>query len=599
MTLYKNKRFVKTFVFFSVLITLCVFPCYSRSKNKKNSKKNDEVSEVQPIQAVVQETNQILKEEEIISIKLPSVPKNRTYFYSVNQEAVKMVENGTPEDLKNAATLIRKSESEYSENEKVLLDVAANIMNIVWPSQKVSWTVFAVGDANPYVGAINSVKKGILDLSTGNVDFLSTILPTFVLLTSDSFSDYEAVRQAIEKSLEYNSDSVLANYMAGILYKKMNDFGQAEIHLEKAYKNCNSVQEVSLAYADVLYKNGKNQESVAILDEISLSDSSNIEVLKQKAYIAFAEKKYDDAEVYVARVLQQTPNDLSFLLFRAKIFVEKKDYIHATTLLDMYARQNDDDLEYLLLRAKVQLDWSKHTSAATATVEKAIQLYPQSYDAIILAGRIASITDSLVAGKYADEWGEIALRIDPTNTEARLFALQGLIQRENWHEAYNLSNELIKSDSVSEELIMNHVQICVKVGKKSEAMQVAESEYKKNSSSELLTQAYVLAYLETHSSKESLTMIDGLINKSSRMMKSVLYYYRSFLQKTEDLVLADLRSSLTHNSRNSDTLFRLYEIYFERKDYNFAQYYLKQVVAIKPNDTSARQLNEALTQLIK
>ena len=65
MTLYKNKRFVKTFVFFSVLITLCVFPCYSRGKNKKNSQKNDEVSEVQPIQAVVQETNQILKEEEI------------------------------------------------------------------------------------------------------------------------------------------------------------------------------------------------------------------------------------------------------------------------------------------------------------------------------------------------------------------------------------------------------------------------------------------------------------------------------------------------------------------------------------------------------
>ena len=91
-------------------------------------------------------------------------------------------------------------------------------MNIVWPSQKVSWTVFAVGDDNPYVGAINSVKKGILDLSTGNVDFLSTILPTFVLLTSDSFSDYETAKQAIEKSLEYNSDSVLANYMAGILY---------------------------------------------------------------------------------------------------------------------------------------------------------------------------------------------------------------------------------------------------------------------------------------------------------------------------------------------------------------------------------------------
>ena len=114
-----------------------------------------------------------------------------------------------------------------------------------------------------------------------------------------------------------------------------------------------------------------------------------------------------------------------------------------------------------------------------------------------------------------------------------------------------------------------------------------------------MTQSYVLAFIETHNAQESMELIDGMLEKSSRVMKSVLYYYRSFLQKTEDLVLADLRSSLTHNSRNSDTLFRLYEIYFERKDYNFAQYYLKQVVAIKPNDTSARQLNEALTQLIK
>ena len=146
---------------------------------------------------------------------------------------------------------------------------------------------------------------------------------------------------------------------------------------------------------------------------------------------------------------------------------------------------------------------------------------------------------------------------------------------------------------------MNHVQICVKVGKKSEAMQIAETEYKKNTSSELLTQSYVLAFIETHNAQESMELIDGMLDKSSRVMKSVLYYYRSFLQKTEDLVLADLRSSLTHNSRNSDTLFRLYEIYFERKDYNFAQYYLKQVVALNPNDSELKNLNEQLNQLVK
>ena len=82
-------------------------------------------------------------------------------------------------------------------------------------------------------------------------------------------------------------------------------------------------------------------------------------------------------------------------------------------------------------------------------------------------------------------------------------------------------------------------------------------------------------------------------------MKSFLYYRRSYLQRTEDTQLADLRSSLIANPRNSDALFRLYEIYYEKKDYRKAQYYLKQVVAIKPNDSSIKKLNDTLTQLIK
>ena len=71
------------------------------------------------------------------------------------------------------------------------------------------------------------------------------------------------------------------------------------------------------------------------------------------------------------------------------------------------------------------------------------------------------------------------------------------------------------------------------------------------------------------------------------------------MQRTEDSALADLRSSLIANPRNSESLFRLYEIYYEKEDYRKAQYYLRQVVAINPNDSSIRKLNEALTQLVK
>ena len=110
--------------------------------------------------------------------------------------------------------------------------------------------------------------------------------------------------------------------------------------------------------------------------------------------------------------------------------------------------------------------------------------------------------------------------------------------------------------------------------------------------------AYVLAYTHTGNRDAVVKYIDSLIESSSPKMKSYLYYRRSYLQFSEDKVLADLRSSLISNPRNSDSLLRLYEIYYGKQDYRKAQYYLRQVVAINPNDSSVKKLNEALTKLI-
>ena len=93
--------------------------------------------------------------------------------------------------------------------------------------------------------------------------------------------------------------------------------------------------------------------------------------------------------------------------------------------------------------------------------------------------------------------------------------------------------------------------------------------------------------------------IDSLMSSASPKVKSYLFYRRSFLQLTEEKQLADLRSSLISNPRNSDALFRLYEVYYSKKDYKKAQYYLRQVVAINPNDSSFKKLNDALTKLIQ
>lgn len=582
-----------------VLITLAAFilssPAFSASKKKKKSKKEEPVA----VEAQSEAVEQSAVDDTSYSIKLPAGKTQREYFSKVDPAVLQGVENGSPDSLREAMSLLRKKTTEYDESEKVLAVVSAEIMKLVWPSEKITWDIPVVTEENPYTGAIESVKQGVFDSSTGNVDFLATLLPALVIMNNNSdISILDPCEKALQASLNLQSSSVLANYLMAKLYERKRGFENAEKYLAAAYAASPKTTEINLAYSKILRANGKLSEASQVLNSID-NTVNDIAVLKQNAYIAFDAGDFDSAEMYVARVLQQTPNDLEFLLFRAKILVEKKDYIHAVSLLDVYARQDSSSIDYLVLRARVQLDWSKNTAAASETVEKALQMYPDNVDALMFAARISSETDSPVAGKYADELAARVLEKKPGNQEAMTYALDGLIQRENWKEAYTASRNLISSGNVGPAIVEKYVKVCLKLGKNSEAYEYAKTRYEANPSDELLLESYILAYSMVGNRDAVLKYIDSLMTSASSKVKSNLYYRRSYLQLTEEKALADLRSSLISNPRNSDALFRLYELYYAKQDYRKAQYYLRQVVAINPNDSSFKKLNEALTKLIQ
>lgn len=580
--------FKKLIPVFLILLLLAepLFACSKKKKAKKNS------STTNTTETVVDTTSG--------PIKLPSTEKNKAFFYKLDPEVLAGVEKGSPSSIKAAMHKLHKSSEEYADNEKVLLAVAAAIYEIVWPSENINWNVYPIEVENNYTAAIKSVKAGIFDTSTGNVDFLTSILPALVLVKfPENKNFYEDCYTAVKKALEYREDSVLANYLLGKYYYLSGDYENSVLYLGKAYSEAKDSFEIGMLYSDVLVKSDNRDKAEVVLKSFSEKNPDNLQVLKQNAYISFSHGDLVAAEEYVARVLQQTPNDLEFVLFRARIFVEKKDYIHAVSLLDMYARQNNTNLDYLILRARVQLDWSKNYTLATETVEKAIELYPEDAEVLMLAARISSTTDSPVAGKYADELAEQVLNKYPDNESALIYALDGLLQRENWKEAYEVSTKLMQKENPSSEIILRHVKACVKSGKTAEAMDVASKNYSKDKTDENIISAYVYAYVNYSSRDASLTLINSLMTSSSQKMRSFLYFHRSYLQRSEEQILADLRSSLIANPRNDEALFRLYEIYYSKKDYRKAQYYLRQVVAIKPNDSSIKALNENLTKLIK
>lgn len=572
-----------TVKFFSLALSAALFlssPLHSASKKKKS--KSSHV------------TDTYTGEE---AVKLPS--SKRTYFYKIEPEVLQNVEFGSADSLRKAMQLLHKTEGNYEENELVLIEIATKIMKTVWPSQLITWDPAEPQTENSYLGAIESSERGIFDSSTEKNDFLSTLLPALVIMSpSVSAASYDLCINACNEAFAFNKDSVLAHYLLGTTYLKKKDYAKAAEEFRYVYANSNFTRENGIAYAKCLLHLNDIDTAEKVLADFT-QPSNDIELLRLQAYAAFARKNYPAAEQYVARVLQQEPNDLQFVLFRAKILIAKKDYIRAVSLLDMYSRQNDTSIDYLLLRASVQLEWSKNTDMATQTVEKALQLYPENLDALMLAARISSETDSPVAGKYADELAAEILKKEPDNTEAMRYALSGLMQRENWNSAYTVASRLAALSNPSSDVIKNYVEVCLKLKKKSEAFDFAKKMQMQRPDDEEILQAYVYAYCENGNRDLVLKYINSLLDSSSAKMKSYLYYRRSFLQLTEDTILADLRSSLISNPRNSEALFRLYQVYYAKNDYRKAQYYLRQVVAIKPNDSSIRRLNEALTQLIK
>lgn len=526
--------------------------------------------------------------------------KNRTYFFYVDPAVMEDVEIGTPASLRRAASVLRQTKSNYEENDKVLLAIATEIMQVVYPSERVEWGGESPSNNTAYMGAINSAKNGIYDTSTGREDFLSIVLPSLVVVNArDVSSFYEQSERDLKNALELRSNSVLANYLLGILYKKSDKKDNALSYLKTAAELSPECYQTVYAYAELLKDCGKSEESRTLILSLLERYPLNVSILKLAAQIFYDSKDYDSAEQYVSRVLQQDPNDLPMVLFRARILMDKNDYIHAASLLDVYSRQDNISREYLLLRARLQFDWSKNIHAAVSTIEKALNLYSDDTEVLLFAARIASQAGTAVAGKNVNYYANAVLKKTPYDEEALQYAVEGFMQEKNWNDAYKLSQTLVSRKTTLKKILFNHLKICLSVKKYDEAWNLISGIYKKEPSDEEVIEFYVLVMVESGKSVQALNVINQNLPAASSKLKSFLFYQRSFLQNSDDLILSDLRSSLMSNPKNSDSLFRLYKIYFNKKEYRKAQYYLKQVVVLNPSNHEYRNLSEELNSLLK
>ncbi len=549
-------------------------------------------------------------EQKGTKLSLPARKKN-SFFAEIDQSILALLENGSPSSLIKILSSLRKSNGQYSDAERGILFIASGILRTCFSSEyKPEYLVTSPKDLskNVYVGALEFALEGVYDYAAGSADFLSLVLPSvsFCVSQTPDADSFSVAEQSLSEALKIKKNSVLANYLMGKVLFIQKKYAEATSFFDTAHELAPDVFELSFDFASSLFYDGKIDRADAMARSLfaSIPQENDIQrrnALKLCAETAFTVGDFDSAETYVARILQQESSSSYYLLFRVKILMSKGDYIRAASLLDVYSRTDSSSRDYLLLRSKIQRDWNKNYALALSTIERAVSLYGNDTDVLLEAARLASENGGTVSGMTAGELASLVLQKDGENKNARLILVKSLSGEKKWSEAYSLGKSLLEEEGsgASDDLLFSFIEIALHFGKKDEAWKIASKLYNERSDDEGVIQAYLSVLIETGRKSDAQKIIEKLLPKSSAKLKSFLYYQRSFLVSGEDALLSDLRSSLTANPRNRDALFRLYEIYFSKKEYRKAQYYLKQVVALSPSDETLISLNANLDSLLR
>lgn len=590
--------------FLSVLFTAAVLTSPSFSKKKTPlelfSVKPSEETATEPEETISDssESEEFTPSDNEITALAPPEKKDRSFFASVDQHILEDVYTGSPDSLLNAVYTLKRIPSP-SDPEKVLFIVSYSMMNILWPSIHTVEKLPDYSGSDSYTAAIETAKHGLYDFNTGNADFLTKALPSLVLAVSDSRADYFSEAEAsLKECIQEKENSVFVSYLYGLLLKRQKKYEESSLWFKKAAESC-SVYEVlwNLAENAFLLKDYENALHDAELLLERKPDDKNL--LELCARSAFENGRLEKAETYVNRVLQNEPGNGIFILFRTKILVARGEYIRASSLLDAYSRTDSTSRDYLYLRFRVQKDWNKNITAAASTIEKALELYPEDDEIILAAAALASENRLSISGWSGEELADKILEENPDSYDAMKIKVQAMMAKKNWTDAYKTSSGLLKHKNVESTALHTHIQICLASGHKDEAWKLSSELYSKQPSDENAIQSYIQVLIATSRKNEAARQINQLLPSASTKIKSFLYYEKSFLSSDEGSILSDLRSSLTANPRNRDSLFRLYEIYFNKREYKKAQYYLKQVVAISPKDEDILELNRRLESLVK
>jgi Tfp pilus assembly protein PilF len=278
---------------------------------------------------------------------------------------------------------------------------------------------------------------------------------------------------------------------------------------------------------------------------------------------------------------------------KAHILVEQGHLLQAQAPLDLYAGINPNNRFALFLRARVQAEAYNNREGALnyfrSIIRSSVPTDEYYNEAAIYAARLLMESNRPQDQIEGRELLSRLLSVPNPSLEAVSLAMWDAIRREAYRDARVYLRRLLEERRSAQDLLAAYT-VEKEQGNAAAALSFARELYQLDRLNDEGIIAYVSALIETNHKAEAAGMIESrLAGMAGGVLKSRYYYLRSQTRGSEELRMNDLRSSLFEDSRNINSLIALFEIYMRRNDERRAISYLRQALALAPDNPQLKR----------
>jgi len=503
---------------------------------------------------------------------------------------------GTPRSLDIALNTLYVNELQNTETGGELTFVANRFYHFVYPYLEYGTTQVQPPSGSIYPQLFESVEQGkVPDISQEQTTFLSSLASALTVITTNDPVQREQAGEITSYVMQINPDSMLGVYLHGFYLEFNEKYQDARDLYLKVLERDDSCYPARLGLVRIYYYQGNPENAFSHVEQLLLEFPEKRYVIQWAINVYLQAGTLDTVDRLISGAIIQFPDETIFLRKRVELLELQGKYEQAARIAAVVERKVGETPETMLVKIQ-SLIRDDRREEALALAERGMEKYPEFQ-------RFSSIYGDLLIQigrrEEALEYFKQQIKNEPENLTVISSLLDTAIELGRWSEALEYLNKMLEErQTVS--LLKKAVTVYEALDQMENAVAYAgklASEYPDNPSA---VKTYIELLLETGNEGQAVNYIDRRINEDpSAEVKSLLLYFRARLAQDQEEKLNYLQSALLENMQNTGALIEIAELYESLEEYNKAIRYLRQAIALNPDNQNLKRKKRELENKVE